>query len=236
MLSTHPAGDHPAQEPKRAGPEQRRASVSPHAAWDAPGQRRGWRGARRHRHIPCPRHPAPLLLLRPAWRAEGAEQPPTKPQPKPPAQFPHKQHQNPALGAAPAAEAPQVPTVSPRGHPEVTPPWPATPGPQQVPPARLTAVGQAQPGQAEPRRPEPAQRQRHRHRRPHPAAAPSARGGTEPLWGRHPTAPGPPRPGPAPPNPSPGRRGCAGGRPHLPGGRGELRAPQSVPASNALVQ
>lgn len=107
------------------------------------------------------------------------------------------------------------------------------PRPQQVPPARLTAVGQAEPGQAVPRRPEPAQPQRHSHRRPHPAAAPSALGGTELLWGRHPTAPGPPRPaptGPAIPHPWDARGDG-------PISRVTLRTPHTPevsPASNAL--
>lgn len=110
---------------------------------------------------------------------------------------------------------------TPHASPTATPP-------QQVPPARLTAVGQAEPRHAVPRRQQRSPQAAHPHRHPHPAAAPGAAGGTQPLWSPHPTAPGPPRPAPARPRHPPGGVVRGGTAPSPEGGLESSAHPQIV--------
>lgn len=122
---------------------------------------------------------------------------------------------SPPAPLLPSVPQPPQPTQDPRSRSEMRSPshHPTRYNPDPFPPARLTAVGQAEPGRAAPRGQQRAPQPAQRCRRPHPppgAAAPRGRC----FYGAA-LRPGPPRPQPGPRPKSPKGcvpwDGCAGG-------------------------
>lgn len=172
--------------------------------------------------VGCPRSP-PSAVPRFPHPALGTRAAPLQPHSSssasssPPFHSPHSPSRTPP---SPEPHRDAISTPSSPPHPQI---------PTLFPPARLTAVGQAEPGRAAPRGQQRAPQPAQRCRRPHPppgAAAPRGRR----FYGAA-LRPGPPRPQPGPRPGSPTgcvpREGCAEGPP--------VSGPQRVIGSNPGV-